>query len=386
MAQQTVLNIEGINNSSNELKTLSADVAELCKTMYDEIKALKETKEFKTMNASELYFQTIDNLNGVIPKYTDDVLKFSEFLSNYVLTNYEETDQEAKAEIENDLEESLEQLENVNELGNGVNLDKISASAQGALNGDWVKVKRDVFQDGELEFKMRDDGTIQIMKNGTTLGFTTQDGSTNGSVSTQTEASVTPAASAEQTTGTNPVTEASTAASIGIATATTPITSTQNSPSGVNSYTSLGTPPVDSSFKAYMGYQTLTSKNSKQYAMQHSENCYTDESGFRRYSEDGNDYYMVALGSHYTGGEVGKKYRITLDNGQQFYAIAGDQKADIHTDSTHMYRDTGTTTNVVEFIVDTAKIPSNCKKMGSMSSANGGQFEGNVVDIELMNT
>ena len=189
MAQQTVLNIEGINNSSNELKTLSADVAELCKTMYDEIKTLKETKEFKTMNASELYFQTIDNLNGVIPKYTDDVLKFSEFLSNYVLTNYEETDQEAKAEIENNLEESLDQLNNVNELGNGVNLDKISASAQGALNGDWVKVKRDVFQDGELEFKMRDDGTIQIMKNGTTLGFTTQDGSTNGSVSTQTEAS-----------------------------------------------------------------------------------------------------------------------------------------------------------------------------------------------------
>ena len=104
MAQQTVLNVEGIKNSSNDLKTLSADVAELCKTMYDEIKTLKETKEFKTMNASELYFQTIDNLNGVVPKYTDDVLKFSEFLSNYVLTNYEETDQEAKAEIENNLD------------------------------------------------------------------------------------------------------------------------------------------------------------------------------------------------------------------------------------------------------------------------------------------
>ncbi len=224
MAQQTVLNIEGINNSSNELKTLSADVAELCKTMYDEIKALKETKEFKTMNASELYFQTIDNLNGVIPKYTDDVLKFSEFLSNYVLTNYEETDQEAKAEIENDLEESLEQLENVNELGNGVNLDKISASAQGALNGDFIdssKLKKSMFEDGELEFKVREDGSVQIVKNGTVLGYTTQDGITNGSVSTQTEASVTQTAPTEQTPSANPVTEASTAASIGIATATT---------------------------------------------------------------------------------------------------------------------------------------------------------------------
>ena len=50
-------------------------------------------------------------------------------------------------EIENNLEESLDQLNNVNELGNGVNLDKISASAQGALNGDFIdssKLKKSI--------------------------------------------------------------------------------------------------------------------------------------------------------------------------------------------------------------------------------------------------
>lgn len=215
MAHQTILEQQGVTDNSNELSTLSSDIAELCKVMHSQITQLKEEGAFRTVDASEAFFLTINEIYDEVPTYTGNILTFSEFLSGYVLTNYDKTDKDAQAEIKNDLQENVNQLDNAGELGNGINLNKISASAQGALNGDWVKVKRDAFEDGELELKMRDDGTIQIMKNGTTLGFTTQDGATNGSVNTQTEASVT------QTPGANPVTEASTAASIGIATATT---------------------------------------------------------------------------------------------------------------------------------------------------------------------
>ena len=212
MAQQLVLDKQGIENSSNELKTLSADISEMCKAMYGEISELKETEAFKTVDASGTYYETIDRLNGVVPKYTEDVLKFSEFLSNYVITNYQETDEEMKQQVESNLDESLAQLDNVKELGNGVNLDKISTSAQGALNGDFVdssKLKKSMFEDGELEFKVRDDGSVQIMKNGTILGFTTQDGVTSGNVSS---ASSTPVQAPEQTGNIdmNPISEAST--------------------------------------------------------------------------------------------------------------------------------------------------------------------------------
>lgn len=221
MAQQLVLDKQGIENSSNELKTLSIDILEMCKVMHDEINELKETEAFKTMNASVLYYETIDRLNNVVPKYTEDVLKFSEFLSNYVITNYGETDEELKTAIEGGLEEALEQINNVKELGNGVNLDKISTSAQGALNGDFIdssKLKKSMFEDGELELKLRDDGTVQIMKNGTTLGFTTQDGITSGNIS---NASSTATQTSEQTGNIdmNPIAEASTAAGGAVAAA-----------------------------------------------------------------------------------------------------------------------------------------------------------------------
>ena len=130
-------------------------------------------------------------------------------------------------------------------------------------------------------------------------------------------------------------------------------------------------PSAGKSFKAWMGYKAITAKRSLQYKLQ--EKATTDEYGFRRY----NGYYMIALGTYYTGYSCGKYFRITLDTGVTFDAITGDVKSDAHTDARHQHRNG----NIVEFIVDTSKIGI-CRNSGDMSDANGGMFSGKVVKIE----
>lgn len=132
---------------------------------------------------------------------------------------------------------------------------------------------------------------------------------------------------------------------------------------------------IKTSQKTYMDYRTITSKSSKQYKLQ--QDAWTDEYGFRRYG----DYYMVALGTFYTGDSCGKVFRITLDTGVSFTAITGDVKADIHTDELNQHRNG----NVVEFIVNTDAIPDMCRKMGDMSYANDSMFTGNIQNIEFLN-
>ena len=48
------------------------------------------------------------------------------------------------------------------------------------------------------------------------------------------------------------------------------------------------------------------------------------------------DYYLIAMGSHY-GTEIGSKYRITTDTGNIFYGCLADQKDDSDTNSTHQW-------------------------------------------------
>lgn len=131
---------------------------------------------------------------------------------------------------------------------------------------------------------------------------------------------------------------------------------------------------IKTSQKTYMDYRTITSPSSKQYALQ--QDAWTDEYGFRRYE----DYYMIALGTFYTGDSCGKVFRITLDTGVSFMAITGDIKADIHTDAMNQHRNG----NVVEFIVDTDALSDTCKQMGDMSYANECMFSGNIESIELV--
>ena len=126
-------------------------------------------------------------------------------------------------------------------------------------------------------------------------------------------------------------------------------------------FISMDVPDSDSSntgFKSYMDYRAITDKRSDQYQLQ--QEATTDENGFRVYD----DCKMIALGTYYVD-KIGDKFRITLEDDTVFYAIAGDVKSDLHTDTKHQHKNG----NIVEFIVDTQEISKTCKKMGDMSYA-----------------
>lgn len=130
---------------------------------------------------------------------------------------------------------------------------------------------------------------------------------------------------------------------------------------------------VNGKFKTFMDFRTITSKTSKQWALQ--QDCYTDDDGFRRYD----DLYVVAMGTYYSE-SVGKKFIIHLSGGNSIDVIVGDIKADIHTDNKNMYIPING--NIVEFIVDSKKISKLIKKMGDVSYSEGVDLSGYIIKIE----
>lgn len=145
-------------------------------------------------------------------------------------------------------------------------------------------------------------------------------------------------------------------------------------------YTSLGTPNINSSFKTWMDYRAITNTQSAQYKWIRQWG-WSDEEGFMRANGErdlgiNDDYYMIALGSYY-GNEIGTKYRITTDAGNVFYGVLCDQKADIHTNSTHQY---AANNDVVEFIVDKNKLNYDVKLMGSTNVYS--PLNGSITSIE----
>ena len=146
-------------------------------------------------------------------------------------------------------------------------------------------------------------------------------------------------------------------------------------------YTSLGVPNIQSYLKTWMSYKAVTDKNSPHYKFINTYG-WVDSEGFMR--SDGerslgidDDYYLIALGSYY-GTTIGTKYRITLDTGKVFYGALADCKADIHTNSTNQYIPMNG--NVVEFLVDTATLNKDVKRMGSANVYM--PLNGNVAKIE----
>jgi hypothetical protein len=119
-------------------------------------------------------------------------------------------------------------------------------------------------------------------------------------------------------------------------------------------YTALGVPNINSSFKSYMDYGCITSKSSPQYKYL-TDWCWVDYDGFVRCDGENDlgvtsDYYAVAMGSYY-GTEIGTKYRVATDTGNVFYCVLVDCKANCNTNGTNQY---GTDNNdILEFIVNT---------------------------------
>lgn len=140
-------------------------------------------------------------------------------------------------------------------------------------------------------------------------------------------------------------------------------------------------PGVDTSFKSYTDYRCITSVDSDQYQIR--MNCYTDDQGMRRLYD--NDDYIIALGTYYTS-NVGDRFLITLDTGDQFYATVGDVKADKDTDSTHRfvpkYDSHGAliSANVIEFHIDKNAVEWGVRNSGSVGYYD--EFAGNIISIE----
>lgn len=169
-------------------------------------------------------------------------------------------------------------------------------------------------------------------------------------------------------------------------TTTTTVTShskdTTNNTTTTANNTYFNVPIGNTSFFAYMDYNTITDTNSYQYQYQVNY-CYTDDMGLRR-----NQYgdYVIALGSYY-GTEIGTRYSITLDNGTTFTAVLGDCKADMHTDAMNQYRSAGYNSeyqNVIEFIVDSNYLSSEVKSMGNIGEYNMFNCTG-IVSIAKIN-
>ena len=98
--------------------------------------------------------------------------------------------------------------------------------------------------------------------------------------------------------------------------------------------------------KTWMDYRKITCKTSDQYALQQSEECYTDPvTGIRMVG----DRYCIAMGTGYAS-EIGTKINLIMENGSVVKCILGDVKADCHTDETNRYQ--AFDGSVAEMIID----------------------------------
>lgn len=174
------LEIQGVVDGSTQLNDVSSRLTEICTEMYHQIMNLRNEEHFVTQLASPEFFSSIDALNQEVPKFSEAILKFSKFLSDKILTSYEITDTELKNKIESNLSDSLAQIAALGMIGKaGLDFSKIATSAQGALNGQFVdssKIDKPTFSSDQLEFFTREDGSIEIVRKGTTMGYTTPEG------------------------------------------------------------------------------------------------------------------------------------------------------------------------------------------------------------------
>lgn len=136
----------------------------------------------------------------------------------------------------------------------------------------------------------------------------------------------------------------------------------------------------NSSVKSYMCVSAITDKSSAQYKFIHeSGKISINEKG---YLVDADGYYGVALGSYF--GEIGDRFRFTLDTGVELLVIKVEEKADIHTvDGFYHIVDS----SVIEFVVDTSAqyMRDHVMSNGYIFCGNfnnNEEFRGKIVKIE----
>lgn len=111
--------------------------------------------------------------------------------------------------------------------------------------------------------------------------------------------------------------------------------------------------------KKWMDYRVFGG-NTRQNKLQ--QYCITDSFGLR--GVDG--MYCIAVGSRF-GTEIGQRIDLILKNGTVIPCVMGDQKANVHTDSTNTFSNTTHNLCCSEFIVDTHKLKHEAAKRGDIS-------------------
>ena len=127
----------------------------------------------------------------------------------------------------------------------------------------------------------------------------------------------------------------------------------------------------DSPVKPYMDYRTITDTASPQYAI--TRQAVHEADG--RLTVDG--YTCVALGQQY--GEVGDRFILTV-GGEEYKVIMADAKR--YCDTAGGAGWTGTNGHVVEMVVDSGMLPSECRALGDCDSLMPGSIQ-EVKRLEL---
>ena len=132
----------------------------------------------------------------------------------------------------------------------------------------------------------------------------------------------------------------------------------------------LKVPKKQKDFKAWMSYSVF-SKSSAQAKLQ--KKAKTGKYGIREVT----GRKCVAVGTYYSK-KVGDKLDITLKNGKKIKCIVADVKADKDTNKTNQVcKHNG---SIVEFVVNTKKMPKSVRHSGSYSSIKS--LSGKITKIE----
>ena len=122
--------------------------------------------------------------------------------------------------------------------------------------------------------------------------------------------------------------------------------------------TSYDIPPYPG-MKKWMDYRVFGGSTRQRRLQQY---CITDSFGLR--GVDG--LYCIAVGSRF-GTEIGQRIDLILKNGTVIPCVMGDQKANVHTDSTNTFSNTTHNLCCSEFIVDTRKLRREAAQRGDVS-------------------
>lgn len=134
----------------------------------------------------------------------------------------------------------------------------------------------------------------------------------------------------------------------------------------------------ESRVKPYMDFRCVTSPESEQWKLLHSENCVSVGNGLM--CVDG--YYCVAMGQNF--GSIGDRFIAVLekDNGERYEVglIMADAKQMCHTRNNEGW--VGVNGHVFEMVVDTELLNSSAKVMGDCNYVP--ELEGKVVEIRKL--